>query len=83
MENHKPARWIVIVAAITFLVFLLAETRSLTLTAVVIGAIAAFIVYQNYQSNALAGSRCLKCGEPMSSTARWCKSCGSASWTRN
>ena len=40
MGNQKPARWLVIVAAITFPIFLLAETGSLTLVAVVVGAIA-------------------------------------------
>jgi len=66
----------------------LAAVVVVAVAAVVVVAIAAFVGFQrrgSWTGWTLGGSsmRCLKCGEPMKSTERWCKACGSASWTRN
>ena len=80
MEQHKTARWITIVAVVTLLAVF--SWRLLVIALVAVACIAAF------QGGGLrlfrpGAPRCLKCGEPMKSSERWCRECGSASWTRN
>ena len=73
--TQGPAKWLVAVAAITLL-----AVFSWPTVAIVAVSVAAFVGFNHFRSRSPGfGSKCLKCGEPMKPTERWCRGCGGVS----
>ena len=75
--TQSPAKWLAVVAVLTLLAVFSWQT-----VVIVVVSVAGFIAITKYRSRSSTPS-CLKCGEAMKPTERWCKSCGSASQTGN
>ena len=77
-STQGPARWLAVVAVITLL-----AVFSWRVMAIVGLSLLCFAAFNNKFHFFRSGSpRCLKCGEPLKASETWCRTCGSASWTR-
>ena len=77
MGSQRPALWLAIVAAV--LLFAVFSWQAVAIAAV---SVACFMAYTALRPWRPSSPRCLKCGGAMKSTERWCKDCGSASYSR-